>query len=252
MNENYDEWLNKEADDQIRDLMMSKDQEDRKEVEQRKRMEKAKARRKLWKEWRWRNEAADDDDERDQVIDDEGLKEHEGSKEHAEEVLHQGEAVGEPPGQGNSLHKAGVLPEILGGEEPGWGGAYEEASIGGTAPCKAGPHIHPDVDLPSKDDEEEPTLIDTEESREEEEEWRMEILLGMTQEEGVPCLLCLMPRCLCHITLDLTKIDLRIRKLEGGEETQSQEPPGKDEADAERAVDRGLLGEGGLGGPLES
>ena len=119
MNENYDEWMNKEADDQIRDLMMSKDQEDRKEVEQRKRMEKAKARRKLWKEWRWRNEAADDDDERDQVIDDEGLKEHEGSKEHAEEVLHQGEAVGEPPGQDNSLHKAGVLPKILGGEEPG-------------------------------------------------------------------------------------------------------------------------------------
>ena len=80
----------------------------------------------------------------------------------------------------------------------------------------------------------------------------MEIMLGMTQEEGVPCLLCLMPRCLCHLTLDLTKIDLRIRKLEGGEETQSQEPPGKDEADAERAVDRGLLGEGDLGGPLES
>ena len=61
-----------------------------------------------------------------------------------------------------------------------------------------------------------------------------------------------MPRCLCHITLDLTKIDLKLRMLEGGEETQSQEPPDKDKSDAERTVDRGLLGEGVLGGPLES
>ena len=170
MNENYDEWMNKEADDQIRDLMMNKDQEDRMEVEKRKRMEKAKVRKKLWKEWR--NETTDD--ERDQVLDDdedEGAEEgvvqahhpgeaelltnigeeepvsshihqgdepeqpahkeenrmepdacYEGLKEHAEEVHHQGEAVGEPPGQDSSLHKAGVLSEILGGEKPGWGG----------------------------------------------------------------------------------------------------------------------------------
>ena len=79
----------------------------------------------------------------------------------------------------------------------------------------------------------------------------MEIMLGMTQEEGVPCLLCLMPRCLCHLTLDMTKLNLQIRKLEGGDELSSQEPPGKDKPEAERAVDKGVLGEGSLGGPLE-
>ena len=55
------------------------------------------------------------------------------------------------PGQDNSPHKAGVLPEKVGGEEPGWGGAYEEAYVGSTAPCKAGPHIHLDEDIASKE-----------------------------------------------------------------------------------------------------
>ena len=131
MNENYDEWMNKEAGDQIRDLMMNKDQEDSKEVEKMKRMEKAKSRRKLWKEWR--NNTADE--ERDQVLD-------EGAEEGVVQAHHPGEAVGEPPGQGNSPQRTGELPTNIGEEEPVKGGAYEEISRDGTAPCKAGPHIH--------------------------------------------------------------------------------------------------------------
>ena len=30
------------------------------------------------------------------------------------------------------------------------GGAYEEATIGSTAPCKAGPHIHHEEDIAGK------------------------------------------------------------------------------------------------------
>ena len=91
----------------------------------------------------------------------------------------------EPPGQGNSVHKAGVPPEILGGGEPGWGGAYEEISGESTAPCNAGSH--------GRQDEEHSEMQEDEEERR--ERIRMEIMLGMTQEEGIPCLLCLMPRC---------------------------------------------------------
>ena len=99
--------------------------------------------------------------------------------------------------------------------------------MGSTAPCKAGPHVHLD---------EEPGRL--EHSKDDEEMMKMEILLGMTQEEGIQCLLCLMPRCLCHINLELTKLDLKLRKLESGGE--------------EQAVDMGALDEGNPSGPLES
>ena len=46
------------------------------------------------------------------------------------------------------------------------------------------------------------------EVHDDEEQIKMEILLGMTQEEGIPCLLCVMPRYLCDLTLNLTKLDL--------------------------------------------
>ena len=36
----------------------------------------------------------------------------------------------------------------------------------------------------------------------EEERVKMEIMLGMAQEEGPPCLLCLLPRCICHLPND--------------------------------------------------
>ena len=41
----------------------------------------------------------------------------------------------------------------------------------------------------------------------------MEIKLGMTQEEGLNCLLCLLPRCVCHITIELTKLELKLKVL---------------------------------------
>ena len=87
----------------------------------------------------------------------------------------------EPPGQGNSVHKAGVPPEILGGGEPGWRGAYEETSIGSTAPCNAGPHIHQDGEPAHLGD-----WVDEDEERRERERIKMEIMLGMAQEEGIP------------------------------------------------------------------
>ena len=49
----------------------------------------------------------------------------------------------------------------------------------------------------------------------EEERIRMEIMLGMTQDEGILCLLCLMPRCVCHITLNLTNINVKLTQPEG-------------------------------------
>ena len=80
---------------------------------------------------------------------------------------------------------------------------------------------------------------------------RMEIMLGMTKEEGIPCLLCLMPRCLCHITLDLTKLELQLRRLEEGGKEQSQEQPEYDGGGEVKAAEKGVLEEGNPGGPLE-
>ena len=46
---------------------------------------------------------------------------------------------------------------------------------------------------------------------------RMKIMLGMAQEEDKPCLLCVLPRCICHVTNELTKLELKLRKLEAGQ-----------------------------------
>ena len=48
----------------------------------------------------------------------------------------------ESPGHSSSPHNAGKIPEKIGGEEPGCGGAYEEIQQESTAQCKAGPHNH--------------------------------------------------------------------------------------------------------------
>ena len=45
------------------------------------------------------------------------------------------------------------------------------------------------------------------------EQIKMEIMLGMTQEEGPQCLLCLLPRCICHLTLEIAKIDYKLTQL---------------------------------------
>ena len=116
-----------------------------------------------------------------------------------------GEGVGDAPVQDNSpliIDK----PSQVGKESVG-GGEYqkisEEASLTeSTAPYKA-------------DDEE--VGLSKEEKDLEDEECRMEILLGMAQEEGIPCLLCVMPRCVCHITMNLTKINLKITQLRSQE-----------------------------------
>ena len=105
----------------------------------------------VWCTQCWENiiSGLQNDDENDKEIADD---EEECEKEGRGQVHHPGEAVGEPPRQGNSPHRAGVLPAKLGGEEPGWGGAYEETCIGSTAPCKAGPHIHRDEEPVNKED----------------------------------------------------------------------------------------------------
>ena len=58
---------------------------------------------------------------------------------------------------------------------------------------------------------------------------KMEIMLGMAQEQDIPCLLCVLPRCICHITNELTKLDLKLRKLEAGQQHDEEEQVTKDE-----------------------
>ena len=51
----------------------------------------------------------------------------------------------------------------------------------------------------------------------------MEIMLGMTQEEGLNCLLCLLPRCVCHITIELTKLDLKLKVLRNNDKEEEDQ-----------------------------
>ena len=76
----------------------------------------------------------------------------------------------------------------------------------------------------------------------------MEIMLGMTQEEGIPCLLCLMPRCICHLSLELAKLEtklLKLRNLDKEKEVKQEmeDPASKDEEEGNLG---GLLEGGGL------
>ena len=114
MNEIYDEWMAKDTAAQIREIKEDKEKEKTLEEEKLKKREKARTRKRLWKEWR--KDAVRG--ENGQGVDDEDECEEESTG----QDLHPGEAVGEPPGLGNSLHKAGVPPARLGGGEPGWGG----------------------------------------------------------------------------------------------------------------------------------
>ena len=135
------------------------------------------------------------------------------------------------------------------------GGAYEEPLIKDiTASCEAGPHNHQGEE-PEKPEGEDEEMI------------RMEIMLGMAQEEGIPCLqdLCVLPRCICHVTNELTKLELKLRKLEAGqlhgdEEEQvtkdDQEEEGKNQEEADdqtkSAKNNEVVEKGTLGGPLRS
>ena len=153
LNELYDEWLAKDAPAQIKEIMEEKDEERMKEDAKKMKKDKARIRKRLWKDWRKDTEDEDIEKMMKKVDGDE----NEGVGEQgAGQVHHPREAVGEPPGQGNSPHKAGVLLAKLGEEEPGWGGAYEEICSESTvpykeicsestAPCNAGPHVPLDV-----------------------------------------------------------------------------------------------------------
>ena len=79
----------------------------------------------------------------------------------------------------------------------------------------------------------------------------MEIMLGMPQEEEIQCLLCVLPRCVCHITLCLTNLDLKLRKLEVGEKEEEPELEVLVEHQGGAEQDQEVLEKGDLGGPLE-
>ena len=132
-----------------------------------------------------------------------------------EEVDLPGEEERDSPGQGNILHRSKKFPEKLGGEQLEWRGAYqeisgEESTAKSTAPCEAGPLDRQGVTLEEED------------QLDKDEMMRMEILLGMEQEEGTPCLLCLLPRCICHVTMDLLKLELKLKQLEAKHEVDGQ------------------------------
>ena len=148
--------------------------------------------------------------------------------------------MGDAPGQDNSPLITDKPSQV--GKESVGGGAYQKISEAAsltesTAPCKAGPHDHQEeaqgrregteVEAEQELDDEEVGLS-KEEKDLEDEMCRMEILLGMAQEEGIPCLLCVMPRCVCHITMNLTKINLKLTQL------RSQEPRKEAEEDVEQ------------------
>ena len=136
------------------------------------------------------------------------------------------------------------------------GGGYEELFVeDSTASCEAGPHNHQGEE-PEKPEGEDEEMI------------RMEIMLGMAQEEGIPCLqdLCVLPRCICHVTNELTKLELKLRKLEAGQlhgdeeeeqvtkDDQEEEGKKREKADdqTKSANNKEVVEKGTLGGPLRS
>ena len=179
----------------------------------------------------------------------------------------------EIPGHDNTLHKTDKISEKLGGDESGCGGAYEKILRESTAHCNAGPHNRQEEEaLDAREEvlhkvqaEVLPHQVEAEaedqviyqrqaeevmdgrnemndvDEEEEAETIKMEIMLGMAQEEGPPCLLCLLPRCICHQTLDITQLELKITKLRAAETGQEGQVLG----------DKGSRAEGSLGGLLD-
>ena len=168
----------------------------------------------------------------------------------------------EPPGHGNSHHNAGKIPEKLGGEDPGWGayqelhmdsttpcksgphihlddleplgqeeevkdfqreedmGEGEQGSIPHTVSLLVG--IVDDEGGRDKGEDQELGLHEMEKMQEEEEMIKIEIMLGMTKEEGIPCLLCLRPMCSFHVSLEMIKLDNKLVKLRNMEQEQDE------------------------------
>ena len=244
MNAAYEDWLAKDKESQIEEIKAKKQQEVDSEKRKEQRQEKARIRKMMWKDWRNTTEDA-------------------GTR-----TLPR-EGVRELPGQDNSLLNTGDIPEKLGGDDPGGRGTYQELLMDSTAPCNTGPHTHLEALEPDEqrnvvkngDDDDTRELemmrkLDIRKQEEimgEEERIKMEIMLGMTQEEGVPCLLCLMPRCICHLTLDLTIIEtklltLRNKEVEKEVKEEAEDPPGEGEVEGDLG---GLLEGGGLTPPGE-
>ena len=232
MNQIFEEWMRKDEASQIDDIKARKDAEKCREEEKMMRKEKARSRKRMWKEWRWKE---GENDEKDEAIEDE----HEAEDKLKADLP--GEEERDLPGQGNSPPKPDKLPTL--GSELGVGGAYEKISgmaslTESTAPCKAGPLDHQGEKQEEEKDQEMDGRLEEaqEEICRENERMRMEIMLGMTQEEGINCLLCLLPRCVCHITLELTKLDLKLkvmRNKDKEEETKAE----ADEIDAVKEED---------------
>ena len=120
LNELYDEWMAKDKMTQIKELKEGKEQERKIEDDRQLKIEEVRTRKKLWKDWRKCIDEGEGEDVLPEV--DEDVVDNEVEDDEAGQVHHPREAVGEPPGQGNSPHKAGVLLAKLGEEEPGWGG----------------------------------------------------------------------------------------------------------------------------------
>ena len=233
MNAVYEEWLAKDKFSQIEEMKVKKQQEMDSEKRKELRQERAKVRRNMWKNWRDKDEGT-------------------GTR-----TLPR-EGVRELPGQDNTLPNTGELPEKLGGDDPGGRGAYQELLMESTAPCNTGPHSHLEdlepgesdvTEMMKKKEEVENDEIEAKEQEQSDglEGIRMEIMLGMTQEEGIPCLLCLMHRCICHITLDLTKIETKLTMLRNKEVEKEVEEEEEDVPEGEvEGSPGGLLEDGGL------
>ena len=230
MNDVYEQWLAKDRDSQIEEMRSRRQKAVDTEMMKMQRQQKAKIRKKMWKEWR--------------------KPEDSGTR-----TLPRGD-VREPPGHDSSPHNTGEIPEKLGGDDPGWGGAYQELQLESTAPCNTGPHIHLEPLEPDESKHEEIITqedelrgeVEREGRKDDDERIKMEIMLGMTQEEGIPCLLCLMPRCICHLSLELAKLEtklLKLRNLDKEKEVKQEmeDPASKDEEEGNLG---GLLEGGGL------
>ena len=130
-----------------------------------------------------------------------------------------------------------------------WRGAYEkigddESTTKSTAPCNAGPLNH-------QGEKPENEGVDEELDKDKDELMKMEILLGMPWKEDIPCLMCLLPRCVCHITMDLAKLELRMRELEVEPGGDDEEVPGSRTEKEGHEIDNISEAEGDSCGLLE-
>ena len=253
LNAAYEDWLAKDREAQIEEMKAKKQKYMDTEMRKQLKKEKAEIRKRAWKEWRKPGENGS------------------GTRTNPRED------VRELPEHANTPHNTEGISEKLGGDETGWEGAYQEPHGESTAPCNTGPHFHLEEVLEpgeKREDEEHPRdgggghgdggvedeenlrdmieredngvengdkLIELDDKEEKEEMIEMESMLGMTQEERKLCLLCLMPRCICHLTIALDIIETKLDKLRKSEKEVQERNKEEDEGNL-----GGLLEGGGL------